>query len=160
MGCHALLQRIFPTQESNPYLLYVQHPQADSLPLAPPGKPINLPATLSGCWRSERQKRSHLAMVYSGALPRSSLLTPFSGFLCQPDQPRLLGSAVYEKDTVGPALEHCFAGAEQSELRKPVSGPDWCRAKCLRLGFHKSRFMDHGLLLLYYKTSFPRNSSE
>ena len=45
----ALLQGIFPTQESNPNLLYVLNWQADSLPLAPPGKPINLPAALSGC---------------------------------------------------------------------------------------------------------------
>ena len=36
--CHALLQRIFLTQESNPRLL---HWQADSLPLVPPGKPLN-----------------------------------------------------------------------------------------------------------------------
>ena len=38
MGCHFLLQRIFPTQGSNLCLL---HWQADSLPLAPPGKPHN-----------------------------------------------------------------------------------------------------------------------
>ena len=160
MGCHSLLQGIFPTQRSNLGLLHLLHWQADSLPLAPPGKPINLPAALSGCWRSEIQKQSHVAMVYSGALPCSSLITPSVVFSASPEQPKLWGSAVYEKDTVGPALEHCFAGAKQAELRKPVSGPDWCRAKCLRLGFHKSRFMDHGLLLLYYKTSFPRNSSE
>ena len=34
--CHFLLQGIFPTQGSNPHL---QHWQADSLPLAQPGKP-------------------------------------------------------------------------------------------------------------------------
>ena len=34
--CHFLLQGIFPTQGSNPRL---QHWQADSLPLVPPGKP-------------------------------------------------------------------------------------------------------------------------
>ena len=39
MGCHALLQRIFPTQGSNPSLLSLLHWQAGSLPLAPPGKP-------------------------------------------------------------------------------------------------------------------------
>ena len=39
VGCHALLQDIFPTQWSNPHLL---HPlcQVGSLPLAPPGKSI------------------------------------------------------------------------------------------------------------------------
>ena len=34
VGCHALLQGIFPTQGLNPGL-----PQADSLPSEPPGKP-------------------------------------------------------------------------------------------------------------------------
>ena len=32
-------RRIFPTQGSNPRLLHLLHWQADSLPLAPPGKP-------------------------------------------------------------------------------------------------------------------------
>ena len=39
VGCHALLQGIFPTQGSNLRLLCLLHWQADSLPLAPPGKP-------------------------------------------------------------------------------------------------------------------------
>ena len=39
VGCHALLQGIFPTQGSNLYLLCLLHWQAGSLPLAPPGKP-------------------------------------------------------------------------------------------------------------------------
>ena len=39
MGCHALLQGIFPTQGSNLRLLRLLHWQAGSLPLAPPGKP-------------------------------------------------------------------------------------------------------------------------
>ena len=40
VGCHALLQRILPTQGSNPYLSCILHRQAGSLPLAPPGKPL------------------------------------------------------------------------------------------------------------------------
>ena len=40
MGCLALLQGIFPTQRLNPHLLCLFHWQTDSLPLAPPGKPI------------------------------------------------------------------------------------------------------------------------
>ena len=40
MGCHALLQEIFPTQGLNPHLLYLLHWQAGSLPLEPPGKPV------------------------------------------------------------------------------------------------------------------------
>ena len=39
MGCHALLQGIFPTQGLNPCLLCLLHWQACSLPLAPPRKP-------------------------------------------------------------------------------------------------------------------------
>ena len=41
MGCHFLLPGIFPTKGSNPHLLHLLHWQADSLPLAPPGKPTN-----------------------------------------------------------------------------------------------------------------------
>ena len=40
VGCHALLQGIFPTQGSNSYPLCLLHQQADSLPLVPPGKPL------------------------------------------------------------------------------------------------------------------------
>ena len=38
VGCHTLLQGIFPTQELNSRLLYLLHWQARSLSLAPPGK--------------------------------------------------------------------------------------------------------------------------
>ena len=37
MGCHALLQGIFPTQGSNLRLLHLLHWQAGSLPLSPLG---------------------------------------------------------------------------------------------------------------------------
>ena len=40
MGCHALLQGIFPTQGSNQCLLHLLHWQAGSLSLAPSGKPL------------------------------------------------------------------------------------------------------------------------
>ena len=36
VGCHALLQGIFPPQGSNPCLLHLLHWQASSLPLTPP----------------------------------------------------------------------------------------------------------------------------
>ena len=42
VGCYDLLQGIFPTQGSNPCCLCLLLWQAGSLPLAPPGKPINL----------------------------------------------------------------------------------------------------------------------
>ena len=38
VGCHALLQGIFPTQGLNPGLLCLLHRHMDSLPLVPPGK--------------------------------------------------------------------------------------------------------------------------
>ena len=50
VGCHALLQGIFLTQESNLRLLRLLHWQAGSLPLAPLGKPwksLYLPSCLS-----------------------------------------------------------------------------------------------------------------
>ena len=40
VGCHTLLQGIFPTQGSNLCLLHLVHWQAGFLPLAPPGKPV------------------------------------------------------------------------------------------------------------------------
>ena len=40
VGCHLLLQGIFPTQGLNPHLLHFLHWQADSLPLAPLQTPL------------------------------------------------------------------------------------------------------------------------
>ena len=40
MGCHFLLQGIFPTQGSNPRLLNVLRWQTGSLPLVPPGEAL------------------------------------------------------------------------------------------------------------------------
>ena len=40
VGCHSLLQGIFPTQWWNPYLLCLLHWQADSLPPEPSVKPF------------------------------------------------------------------------------------------------------------------------
>ena len=39
--CHTLLQGIFLTQGPNPHLLGILQWQVGSLPLAPPGKPVN-----------------------------------------------------------------------------------------------------------------------
>ena len=41
VGCHSLLQGIFPNQGWNPSLLSLLHWQGGSLPLEPPGKPIS-----------------------------------------------------------------------------------------------------------------------
>jgi len=60
VGSHAFLQGIFLTQGSNPSLslLHFLHWQADSLPLAPPGKPINgeTKAQSSPFWALEATK--------------------------------------------------------------------------------------------------------
>ena len=46
VGCHVLLQGIFPTQESNPHLLPLLHWQSDSLPLSHLGSPFNFPNSI------------------------------------------------------------------------------------------------------------------
>ena len=51
VGCHFLLQGIFPTQGSNPRFLNLLHWQAGSLPLAPPGKPLK---GLTPCFNIEK----------------------------------------------------------------------------------------------------------
>ena len=42
VGCHYLLQGVFPTQRLNPALLHLLHWQADSVPLMPLWKPENV----------------------------------------------------------------------------------------------------------------------
>ena len=42
VGRHALLQGIFPTQQSNPHLLCLVHWWAGSLPVVPPGRSCNI----------------------------------------------------------------------------------------------------------------------
>ena len=42
VGCHTVLQEIFPTQGLNPCLLHLLHWQVGSLPLASPGKPNDI----------------------------------------------------------------------------------------------------------------------
>ena len=49
VGCHALLQGIFPTPGSNPCLLSILHWQVGSLSLAPSGKPPVSSLNLDKC---------------------------------------------------------------------------------------------------------------
>ena len=65
--CHALLQRIFPTQESNLHLLSLLYWQAGSLPLVPPGKP-NIAIGYDKYWSEllgsqNRKKKSRMAVA-------------------------------------------------------------------------------------------------
>ena len=78
VGCHALLQEIFMTQGSNSHLLCLLHWQADSLPLAPPGKPsfcpqIKFNSQLSHCasrglkstqWKGKEKKKGYDQVAY------------------------------------------------------------------------------------------------
>ena len=49
MGCHFLHPGIFPTQGSNLHLFHLLHWQTVSLPLAPPGKPIQFSSVAQSC---------------------------------------------------------------------------------------------------------------
>ena len=51
VGCHLLLQGIFPTLESNWHLLYLLHWQTDSLPLAPPAEKAMAPHSSTLAWK-------------------------------------------------------------------------------------------------------------
>ena len=54
MGCHALLQGIFPTQGSNLHLLGLLHWQVDSFPLMPPGK------LLQAAWCGQKKNKEEV----------------------------------------------------------------------------------------------------
>ena len=62
VGCHALLQEIFPTQGSNLNLLHLMHWQADPLPLEPPGKPT--PGTNPNNNNNEESKLTPVSLCY------------------------------------------------------------------------------------------------
>ena len=75
MGCHFLLQGIFPTQGLNLHLL---HWQVDSLPLSQQGSPFSLYKTTNETyfsWWLWKSVRSH-RVWHTGGAP--SILTPTS----------------------------------------------------------------------------------
>ena len=59
VGCHAFLQGIFPTQGLNLHLLCLLHWQAGSLPLAPPGKPIENGTEIPHSWVYRKDENSN-----------------------------------------------------------------------------------------------------
>ena len=65
VGCHFLLQGIFPIQGLNPCLLHLLNWQTDSLPLVPPGKPFCL-------------YDKSLSVVFDSAKPRTTQSMKFS----------------------------------------------------------------------------------
>ena len=86
VGCHFLLQGIFPTQGQNLRLFCLLHWQAGSLPLAPPGKPpscrlkvkcsqvretsLPLPFLHSFTRRSSESLSSQRPLASGGSAPR------------------------------------------------------------------------------------------
>ena len=61
VGCHALLQGIFPTQGWNLLLLHLLHWQVNSLPPAPPGNPY---IHIGAPERYDTQRNDHSKQVY------------------------------------------------------------------------------------------------
>ena len=66
VGCHAILQRIFPTQGSSQCLLGLLPCQAGSLPLEPPGKPSTCHTQQRNWLRLWRRGARHLRRKSGG----------------------------------------------------------------------------------------------
>ena len=75
VGCHVLLQGLFPTQGLNPCLLCFLHWQAGSLPLAPPGKLSTLfllfPNFIKVSGKNTASTGKHLLLVSCSVVPYS-----------------------------------------------------------------------------------------
>ena len=85
VGCHALLQGIFPIQGLNLRLLCLLHWQAGSSPLAPLGSPHVLGLRMCLSWGEKGKKEAlfyhklysscnHVHNSYSCSIPRKTLL--------------------------------------------------------------------------------------
>ena len=91
VGCHILLQGIFPTQGSKPHLLCLRHCQVGSLPREPPGKPtgtvtvflftfvISKPSVRPDIYRSFNKRFAEWSWLV-GLVPKSCppLVTPWT----------------------------------------------------------------------------------
>ena len=79
VGCHVLLQAIFPTQGSNPHLLYPLHWQAGSLPPAPSGNLVPYYSTsLFSAGQIRANKTSQWNITVPEYLPWLCILLPTS----------------------------------------------------------------------------------
>ena len=74
MGCHFLLQGIFPTQGLNPHVLCLLHCWTNSLPLVPPGKPSLIDSSL----KSPNLSLTHLSTTMSTVPQLASTAKVFS----------------------------------------------------------------------------------
>ena len=73
VGCHFLLQGIFPTQRSNPCLLGLLHWQANSLPLCHLGRPLrNIVFNLIGCGKDSTQLNQRGVLVQTQGAKKTS----------------------------------------------------------------------------------------
>ena len=70
VGCHGLLQGIFPTQGLSPCLLCLLHWQANSLPLVPPGKPTLNPHLRWGSRGSGAERKPLIILWFEGMSDR------------------------------------------------------------------------------------------
>ena len=104
MGCHLLLQGIFPTKGSNRCLLCLLHWQVDSLPIESPGQKVQIGQnSLLPLLKSQEQKQSpahvpctnqcqrrwanHLSQLFTGHTPgHTPTLTPYKNQLAHPAQ--------------------------------------------------------------------------
>ena len=80
MGCHSLLQRIFPTQGSNPHLLCLPHQQANSLPLSHLGSHRPTPERRGSGSHKPAPKLSPTGTKVLGGLPLTLPPSPVSDF--------------------------------------------------------------------------------
>ena len=98
-GCHFFLQGILAAQGLNPHLLHLLHWQADSLPLAPLGKPVlvtspnphsctciwGFPETKSSNWSTFRKQggaSKFLRLFVDAQAPTSASLWSWTLFQC------------------------------------------------------------------------------
>ena len=80
VGCHFLLQGIFPTQGSNPHLFHLLHWQTGSLLLATPGKPLK---DISMLITSKFIFPVQIHLLNSKQVyPTAHLISPFGCWIC------------------------------------------------------------------------------
>ena len=79
MGCHFLLQRIFPTQGSNPRLLCPLHCRRVLYPLRHQGSPQNLCDELSKYWPGRKNREDPVELL--STLSVENTLQPSRPFL-------------------------------------------------------------------------------
>ena len=85
VGCCALHQCIFPTQGSNPHLLCLLPWQVVSLPLALPGKPVHVHASVLSCFSRVQLFETLRTVARQAPLSmKFSRQEYWSGFPCPP----------------------------------------------------------------------------